>query len=185
MASSRGRRWFGLGQTRASGGSRFGVLSVPWSRSWVPARDGTGVFGSPTWWRVHGPGWFCLWALDLVEVLPGSACIAPAVLLAAVFSLMVRVLGRWLVYSGEGSSQDRPLSLLAEVLPRSVLCLFRTTVVLPLQFEVFRLVGLGSGEVLPGRLLAVLVEALPKAVSCCFGRRYSLYFLLLWPVRDW
>ncbi|MQL81445.1 hypothetical protein Taro_013902 [Colocasia esculenta] len=43
VLSSHGRRWFGLGQTRASGGSRFGVLSVPWSRSWVPARDGTGV----------------------------------------------------------------------------------------------------------------------------------------------
>ncbi|MQM09399.1 hypothetical protein Taro_042268 [Colocasia esculenta] len=45
---------------RASGGSRFGVLSVPWSRSWVSACDGTGVCGSPTWWRVHGLGWFCL-----------------------------------------------------------------------------------------------------------------------------
>ncbi|MQL69160.1 hypothetical protein Taro_001475 [Colocasia esculenta] len=33
----------------------------------VIARDGTGVCGSPTWWRVHGPEWFCLWALDLVE----------------------------------------------------------------------------------------------------------------------
>ncbi|MQL89518.1 hypothetical protein Taro_022098 [Colocasia esculenta] len=43
-------------------------LAVPWSRSWVPACDGTGVCGSPTWWLVHGPGWFCLWALDLVEV---------------------------------------------------------------------------------------------------------------------
>ncbi|MQL91866.1 hypothetical protein Taro_024482 [Colocasia esculenta] len=38
----------------------------------------------------------------------------------------------WIVHSGEGSSQDRPLSLLAEVLPKSALCLFRATVVLPL-----------------------------------------------------
>ncbi|MQM00196.1 hypothetical protein Taro_032928, partial [Colocasia esculenta] len=45
-----------------------------------------------------------------------------------------------------GSSQDRPLSLLAEVLPRSALCLFQATVVLPLWFEVFHLVGLHSGE---------------------------------------
>ncbi|MQL71600.1 hypothetical protein Taro_003908 [Colocasia esculenta] len=43
--------------TRASGGSRFDVLSVPWSRSWVPARDGTGVCSFPTWRCVRGPGW--------------------------------------------------------------------------------------------------------------------------------
>ncbi|MQL75496.1 hypothetical protein Taro_007860, partial [Colocasia esculenta] len=67
VPSFHGHRWSGFGQTRASDGSRFGVLSVPWSRSWVPARDGTGMCGSPTWWCVHGPGWFCLWALDLVE----------------------------------------------------------------------------------------------------------------------
>ncbi|MQL85733.1 hypothetical protein Taro_018257, partial [Colocasia esculenta] len=53
--------------TRASGGSHFGVLSVPWSHSWVPARDGTGVCSFPTWQCVRGLGWFCLWALDLVE----------------------------------------------------------------------------------------------------------------------
>ncbi|MQL86151.1 hypothetical protein Taro_018672, partial [Colocasia esculenta] len=50
----------------------------------------------------------------LVEVLPGLACVASAVLLAVVFSLMVRII--WIVHSGEGSSQDRPLSLLAELL---------------------------------------------------------------------
>ncbi|MQM01754.1 hypothetical protein Taro_034513 [Colocasia esculenta] len=170
--------------TRASGGSSFGVLSVPWSRSWVPARDGTGVCGSPTWWRVHGPGWFCLWALDLVEFLllwPVRDC-----LVLAGCGLWLRCIA-WLPCvlclggSGGGSprtslrsSQDLPLSLLAEVLPRSALCLFRTTVVLPLQFEVFRLVGLHSGEVLPGWLLALLVEVLPKAASCCFGCRCSL-----------
>ncbi|MQL73417.1 hypothetical protein Taro_005767 [Colocasia esculenta] len=37
-----------------------------------------------------------------------------------------------IVHSGEGSSQDRPLSLLVEVLPRSALCSFRATVVLSL-----------------------------------------------------
>ena len=107
-----------------------------------------------------------------MEVLPGLACVASAILLVVVFSLVVRIV--WIVHSGEGSSQDRPLSLLAEVLPRSALCLFRTTVVLPLRFEVFRLVGLHSGEVLPGWLLALLVEVLPKAASCCFGCRCSL-----------
>ncbi|MQL76655.1 hypothetical protein Taro_009035, partial [Colocasia esculenta] len=34
----------------------------------------------------------------------------------------------WVMRSGEGSSQDRPLSLLVEVLPRGALCLFRATV---------------------------------------------------------
>ncbi|MQM13515.1 hypothetical protein Taro_046442 [Colocasia esculenta] len=67
-----------------------------------------------------------------------------------------------------GSSQDRPLSLLSEVLPRSALCSFRATVVLSLWFEVCRLVGLRSGEVLPGRLLALLVEVLPKSALCLF-----------------
>ncbi|MQM05788.1 hypothetical protein Taro_038602 [Colocasia esculenta] len=38
---------------------------------------------------------------------------------------------RWVVHPGEGSSQDRPLSLLVEVLPRSALCLFRATVCCP------------------------------------------------------
>ncbi|MQM22437.1 hypothetical protein Taro_055489 [Colocasia esculenta] len=73
----------------------------------------------------------------------------------------------WLVVSS-GSSQDRPLSLLVEVLPRSALCSFRTTVVLPLWFEVCCLVGLHSGEVLPERLLVLLVEVLPKAALCLF-----------------
>ncbi|MQM07066.1 hypothetical protein Taro_039901 [Colocasia esculenta] len=65
--------------------------------------------------------------------------------------------------------EDCPLSLLVEVLPRSALYLFRATVVLPLWFEVCRLVGLHSGEVLPGQLLALLVEsawALSVKVSC-------------------
>ncbi|MQM17284.1 hypothetical protein Taro_050254 [Colocasia esculenta] len=36
---------------------------------------GTGVCSSLTSWRVHGPGWFFLWALDVVEVevaVPGG-----------------------------------------------------------------------------------------------------------------
>ncbi|MQM01490.1 hypothetical protein Taro_034256 [Colocasia esculenta] len=80
----------------------------------------------------------------------------------------------WVVHSGEGSSQDRPLSLLVEVLPRNALCSFWATVVLPLWFEVCRFIGLRSGEVLPGRILALLVEVLPKAARCCFGRHCSL-----------
>ncbi|MQL70600.1 hypothetical protein Taro_002950, partial [Colocasia esculenta] len=104
----------------------------------------------------------------LVEVLPGLACIASAVLLAAVFSLWSVLLVIWVVHSGEGSSQDRPMSLLVEVLPRSASCLFRATVVLLLWFEVCRLVGLRSGEVLSEQLLALLVEVLPKAALCSF-----------------
>ncbi|MQM06515.1 hypothetical protein Taro_039341, partial [Colocasia esculenta] len=61
----------------------------------------------------------------LVEVLPGPACIASAVLLAAVIAL---------------------LSLLVEVLPKSALCSFLAIVVLPLWFEVCLLVGLRSSE---------------------------------------
>ncbi|MQM20960.1 hypothetical protein Taro_053990 [Colocasia esculenta] len=101
----------------------------------------------------------------LVEVLSGSACVASVVLLAAVFSLMVRVVwsfGLCILV------KDRPLSLLVEVLPRSASCLFRATVVLLLWFEVCRLVGLCSGEVLPERLLALLVEVLPRAASRYF-----------------
>ncbi|MQM06823.1 hypothetical protein Taro_039650 [Colocasia esculenta] len=48
----------------------------------------------------------------LVEVLPGPACVASAVLLAAVFSLMVRVLWSW------------GLCILVKVLPRIALCRF-------------------------------------------------------------
>ncbi|MQL75374.1 hypothetical protein Taro_007745 [Colocasia esculenta] len=66
-----------------------------------------------------------------------------------------------------GPACDRPLSLLVEVLPRNALCSFWTTVVLPLWFEVCRLVGLRSGEVLPGQLLALLVEVLPKCMLDC------------------
>ncbi|MQM19188.1 hypothetical protein Taro_052188, partial [Colocasia esculenta] len=71
--------------------------------------------------------------------------------------------------TGLRSSQDRPLSLLLEVLPKSASCLFRATVVLLLWFEVCRLVGLCSGEVLPEQLLALLVEVLPRAASRYFG----------------
>ncbi|MQL93366.1 hypothetical protein Taro_026005, partial [Colocasia esculenta] len=62
-----------------------------------------------------------------------------------------------------------PLLILAEVLPRSAWCSFWATVALPLWFKVCRLVGLRSGEVLPGWLLALLVEVLHRAALCCFG----------------
>ncbi|MQL81956.1 hypothetical protein Taro_014422 [Colocasia esculenta] len=70
------------------------------------------------------------------------------------------------------------LSLLVEVLPKSALCSFWATVVLPLWLKVCRLVRQRSGEVLPGRLLALLVEVPPKAASCCFACRCSLSLLL-------
>ncbi|MQL95193.1 hypothetical protein Taro_027861, partial [Colocasia esculenta] len=69
----------------------------------------------------------------LVEVLLGPACVASAVLLAAVFSLMVRVVWSF------------GLCILVKVLPRiALLC---------------RLVGLRSGKVPPERLLALLVKS--------------------------
>ncbi|MQL79970.1 hypothetical protein Taro_012422 [Colocasia esculenta] len=51
----------------------------------------------------------------LVEVLPGLACVASAVLLAVVFSLMVRIV--WVVLSGEAPSQDRSLSFWRRFFP--------------------------------------------------------------------
>ncbi|MQM07967.1 hypothetical protein Taro_040816 [Colocasia esculenta] len=290
--------------TRASGGFRFCVLSVPWTRSWVPVCSGTSVYGFPTLRCIWGLGWFCLWAFDpvevgcicccaacmasvvarrvravaawvaldslavvfpvwrtiagkskrgapglfpvglvegvlallaiplllgllrhlsvvvvglvlvgcglwciawlpcvlvrfprticycpvrsgdfsqndalvvLVEVLLGPACVASIVLLAAVFSLMVCVV--WVVHSGEGSSQDRLLLLLVEVLSRSALCSFRAIVVLLLWIEVCRLVGLHSGVVSRGVVslamcLAVALASLSRCsagagVACC------------------
>ncbi|MQL78137.1 hypothetical protein Taro_010559 [Colocasia esculenta] len=50
------------------------------SPSWLLAveaclvRGGTSVCGFPALWHVHSSGWFCLWALDLVEVYGGRAC---------------------------------------------------------------------------------------------------------------
>ncbi|MQM23963.1 hypothetical protein Taro_057033 [Colocasia esculenta] len=35
---------------------------------------GTSVCGSLTSWHVRGLGWFCLWALDIVEVCSGRVC---------------------------------------------------------------------------------------------------------------
>ncbi|MQM21349.1 hypothetical protein Taro_054387, partial [Colocasia esculenta] len=69
----RGRRWSGLVQTSVFSGSRFGVLLASQFCSRVPVRGGTGVCGLPTSWRVQGPEWFCVWALDLVE----ESCVWP------------------------------------------------------------------------------------------------------------
>ncbi|MQL89392.1 hypothetical protein Taro_021960 [Colocasia esculenta] len=44
---------------------RFSVVSV--TRSLVPSVVALGC-SSLTSWCVHGPGWLCLWALNLVEV---------------------------------------------------------------------------------------------------------------------
>ncbi|MQL70284.1 hypothetical protein Taro_002592 [Colocasia esculenta] len=53
--------------TSAFSGSRLGVLLASQFRSRVPIRGGTGMCGLPTSWRVQGPEWFCVWALDPVE----------------------------------------------------------------------------------------------------------------------
>ncbi|MQM03648.1 hypothetical protein Taro_036434 [Colocasia esculenta] len=95
---------------------------------------------------------------DVVVLPQGLSSACYGVLFEGLCCLVI-----WVVRSGEGSSQDRPLSFLVEVLPRSALCSFRATILLSLWFEVCRLVGLHSGEVRPGRLLALLVEVLPKA----------------------
>ncbi|MQL72955.1 hypothetical protein Taro_005283 [Colocasia esculenta] len=67
----------------------------------------------PTRRALRGSGFSQSGALVvLVEVLPGPACVASAVLLAAVFSLMVCVLWSW------------GLCILVKVLPRIALCCF-------------------------------------------------------------
>ncbi|MQL71350.1 hypothetical protein Taro_003670, partial [Colocasia esculenta] len=51
-----------------SDGLRWRLWGRVVSRSRVPVRGGTGVCGLPTSWRVQGPEWFCVWALDPVKV---------------------------------------------------------------------------------------------------------------------
>ncbi|MQL99938.1 hypothetical protein Taro_032671 [Colocasia esculenta] len=70
VPSFRGCRWSGLVQTRASGVSRFGVLSVSWSRSLVPACDGTGSFCCSGRWGTGNPYW-ALFA-RLTPLLPSA-----------------------------------------------------------------------------------------------------------------
>ncbi|MQL73275.1 hypothetical protein Taro_005632 [Colocasia esculenta] len=61
---------------RGGGRSQVGEQREWQSRSLVPIHGGTSVCGFPTLWCVQGPGWFCLWALDLVEglVVTGAQC---------------------------------------------------------------------------------------------------------------
>ncbi|MQL76480.1 hypothetical protein Taro_008885, partial [Colocasia esculenta] len=105
----------------------------------------------------------------LVEVLPGPACVASAVLLVAVFSLMVFVLWSW------------GLCILVKVLPRIALCRFWWTFfpgVLCVRFGPLLSCPCDSKcAVWLGRILVrfsqdgswrFLVEVLPKAASCCF-----------------
>ncbi|MQM10003.1 hypothetical protein Taro_042894 [Colocasia esculenta] len=92
------------------------------------------------------------WLSCVLEKFPRTVCCCPgegfsqdcSSLVSAVVvpPQSLRCVVGWVVRSGEGSSQDRPLSLLVEVLPRGALCLFRATVVLPLSF-VLRAVWLG------------------------------------------
>ncbi|MQL76503.1 hypothetical protein Taro_008904 [Colocasia esculenta] len=166
----------------ASGGNedRFALVSavavLPQS-----LRCAVGLAGA--FWRVFPravPWWFW-WRFSqdqLVLLLQFAYC---SVLYDGSCCLVV-----WVVHSSEGSSQDRPLSLLVEVLPRSALCLFWATVVLPLWFEVCRLVGLRSGEVLLGWLLALLVEmscrCLPVGLSVLQSAwALSVKVLCAWP----
>ncbi|MQL69786.1 hypothetical protein Taro_002070 [Colocasia esculenta] len=111
----------------------------------------------------------------LVEVLPGPACVASAILLAAVFSLMVCVVWSF------------GLCILVKVLPRIALCRFwwrffpgvlRVCVRLPLCFSCGSKCAVWLGRVLvrfsQDGSWRFLVEVLPKAALCCFGCRCSL-----------
>ncbi|MQL68829.1 hypothetical protein Taro_001117 [Colocasia esculenta] len=122
----------------------------------------------------------------LVEVLPGPACVVSAVLLAVVFSLMVRVVWSFglcvlvkvlpriaLVASGGGSSQE------CSAFVSGYRCV-------ALWFDVCRLVGLCSGEVLPGRLLALFggdeLSLLPVGLSVLQSAwAFSVKVLCAWP----
>ncbi|MQL74581.1 hypothetical protein Taro_006949 [Colocasia esculenta] len=112
----------------------------------------------------------------LVVVLLGLACIASAVLLAVVFSLVVRIV--WIVHSGEGSSQDRPLSLLAEVLPRSALCSFSPELLRVILVVAALSLCRDELSLLPvGLSMLQSACALPVKASCA----WSCIWLLHWP----
>ncbi|MQM10489.1 hypothetical protein Taro_043381, partial [Colocasia esculenta] len=122
------------------------------------------VLAGAFWWVSHNGA-----LVALVEVLLGPTCVASTVLLAAVFSLMVRVV--WLFR----------LCVLVKVLPRIApyrfwqrffpgvlgVC-FRLPLCCPCDLKCAICVELHSGEVLPGRLLALLVEVLPRAALWLF-----------------
>ncbi|MQL99091.1 hypothetical protein Taro_031809 [Colocasia esculenta] len=108
----------------------------------------------------------------LVEVLPGPACVASAVVLTAVSFLMVRVVWSF------------GLCILVKVLPRIALCCFWWRFfpgVLRVYFGPPLCCPCDSKcSVWLGRILVrfshdgswrFLVEVLPKAASCCFVRR--------------
>ncbi|MQM15562.1 hypothetical protein Taro_048511 [Colocasia esculenta] len=111
----------------------------------------------------------------LVEVLPGPACVASAVLLTAVFFLMVRVVWSF------------GLCILVKVLPRIALCcfwwrfflgVFRVCFGPPLCCPCDSKCAVWLGCVLErfsqNGSWSFLVEVLPKAASCFFGCRCSL-----------
>ncbi|MQL84977.1 hypothetical protein Taro_017503 [Colocasia esculenta] len=106
----------------------------------------------------------------LVEVLPGPACVASAVLLAAVFSLMVCVLWSW------------GLCILVKVLPRIALCRFwwRFSPKLLRVISVVAALSLCRDELslLPVGLFALQSAwALPVKASCA----WPCIWLLRWP----
>ncbi|MQL81866.1 hypothetical protein Taro_014332 [Colocasia esculenta] len=93
--SGRGK-WWGSGVSRRSSvGPQFGrtavvvfVVEVAYhahpsvvsiTRSLVPSVVALECVVSLTSWRVQGPGWFCLWALDLVEVEVAVSGVAPVI----------------------------------------------------------------------------------------------------------
>ncbi|MQM08524.1 hypothetical protein Taro_041381 [Colocasia esculenta] len=72
-------RWFRSHVGRLGMGPQFGRTTTPdrwFGNLFLGAiRGGTRVCSSLTSWRIQGPGWFCLWALDLVEVRDVVACV--------------------------------------------------------------------------------------------------------------
>ncbi|MQL89082.1 hypothetical protein Taro_021653, partial [Colocasia esculenta] len=170
------------------------------------------------WWHqrvwfpdlVVCPGWFCLSALDLMEVCGFPARFLAVDSLAVVFPVWRTVFGKsssgevlpeffsvgsggseglryaidlagafWWVFlewclGGSGGGSPRTG---LQVLPKSVLCSFRTTVALPLWFEVCRLVGLCSvclGVVGQGVVPLTVCPAVALArLPCCSFLSFS------------
>ncbi|MQL91653.1 hypothetical protein Taro_024268 [Colocasia esculenta] len=174
---------------------RRGRLEFFPSRSWVPIRGGTGACGFPTSWCVRGLGWFCLLALDLVEVWGGRAC---GVRLPCKFHMHATVCCTCCCIACVASVVARCVrAVVARLAVDSLVVVFPMFCV-PCCIAGWCLLVVSSGELLSESFsvgsggkpfVVVLVRVSPKIVPCSFlsvavlpqGLREPLWFSL--PVR--
>ncbi|MQL90892.1 hypothetical protein Taro_023488 [Colocasia esculenta] len=115
-------------------------------------RGGTRVCSSLTSLRVRGPGWFCLWALDLVEVRGSRAGGEMSISRGCSMSLVVPAEGCFrIVFDSAGSAGVMSGPTL--VVGRGI-TLFRCFVVLCSRVVCFHILGVptalaGKGLVIP------------------------------------